>query len=317
MEKKRTLLLTLVTGLFLMGFISAYSTSGIFSLTGILDSLDPANIFLGGIFLIAFAMLNMVLSKVFKDNAGQPNTTVAGVVAFVLSVFIIYGLNRTGFDIQGFFFDLGISSDTLYPIVAIVLIAGSIFVIAQYGLRSLLAILGGFFIIASFFVYEAEAMLILGIFFEVFAFMLWAWNKKKARNSGDFETLKGAGRWGAKKTWGGMKRTGRVLKKGAKKADEYAGRRYDKKQGEQARKEKDALIGEELAEIKRREQARKEDARQDQSQEQEKTDKVQQKQIGTNLKSLTKTYKEINRQNPNDPRLSSLAKEIKRLRKLR
>ena len=66
---------------------------------------------------------------------------------------LIYGLNRTGFEIQGFFFDLGISSDTLYPIVAILLVAGSIWVIAKHGLRSLLAILGGFFIFASFFVY--------------------------------------------------------------------------------------------------------------------------------------------------------------------
>jgi len=180
--KKRNLLLTFVIGLFLINLTSAYYGGS--SLSDLLDQIDSSTIFLGAIFIIAFAFINYSLSKVlFKDNKAT-----AGVVAFAVSVLITYGINRTGLDFEGFFYNfgysLGLSGDILYMIISLVLIAGIAYLIWKFAKESLV-IIGGLFILASFFAYEKVVLIFLGIVLIISRFFIkkGTWEKNKKSNS--------------------------------------------------------------------------------------------------------------------------------------
>ncbi|MEK6945254.1 MAG: hypothetical protein AABW63_00490 [Nanoarchaeota archaeon] len=140
----------------------------VFNLSDMLNNIDSSTIVLGAIFIICFALLFFIFSKVFsrKDRYGmvEPNTNIATVISLCISLLIVYGLNKTGIDFSDTFSGLGFSSDTLYIIGLLVFIAGAIFL----GIKTkwnLLIILGGLFIILSFLkvVYESELMFIIGV----------------------------------------------------------------------------------------------------------------------------------------------------------
>jgi hypothetical protein len=178
MKKECNIILGLLAGLFSINFASAQYGS-YFSFSDFLNSLDSSNVILIGVFLVSFAVINMILLKFFKDERGVPNNKVAGVVAFVFSMFIIYGLNRTNLSFENMFFAIGVSPDMLYPIVATMLIAGIIFLSVNYGFTTVIMSIGGFMILGSFFIYEAGSMLIFGlILFLIGAILKWKVKKK-------------------------------------------------------------------------------------------------------------------------------------------
>ncbi len=147
MKKSITLF---ILSLFLINFISAYYGSYTsFSLSDLLDSIDSSTMILGAAFIISFAFINFALSKVFKDKYGEPNKATAGVVSFVIALLITYGINKTGFDFEGLFFDIGFSEGVLYTILPLVLLAGIIFLGIKFGFRVILIVLGGLLFIIS------------------------------------------------------------------------------------------------------------------------------------------------------------------------
>ncbi len=175
-------LLKAISGLFAINFVSAISYGSYFSLSDFLTSFDESTIILTGVFLIVFAVINTILSKakLFKSESGEPNKVIIGVISFVMSTFVIYGLNKTGFDVSGLFFSIGISSDLLYPIVFALLVAGFIFLSLKFTFTSALMSLGGFLILAGFLIYEGESMIFYGlILFLVGAILKWKGSKKK------------------------------------------------------------------------------------------------------------------------------------------
>ncbi|GAI59004.1 unnamed protein product, partial [marine sediment metagenome] len=97
----------------------------------------------------------------FKDKYGEPNKATAGIVSFVLALLMTWGINETGFDMEGLFFDIGISSDLLYTIIPILILAGLVLIIWKLRQKSWFVI-GGLFILASFFVYEKVITLTIG-----------------------------------------------------------------------------------------------------------------------------------------------------------
>ena len=145
-----------ILSLFFINSVSAYS------LSDLLGSIESSTILLIAVFTISFALLNFALSKFFKDKYGEPNKAIVGIVAFVISFLIAYGINKTGFDIEGLFFDIGISSELLYTIIPIIIIGCIILLIWKFKKKSLF-ILGGLLILLSFFIYEKTLILILGI----------------------------------------------------------------------------------------------------------------------------------------------------------
>ena len=153
------------TSVFLVAMINLVSAQfyGGFSISDILSSIDQSTMILGVIFVVSLAFINQALIRtIFRDNAA-----IAGIIAFAISLLIIYGINLTGLDFEGFFYNLGFSEGFLSTVVLLALIGGGIYLGIKYGLGEMLMVLGGFFIILSFtdFIYETATTFILGLFF--------------------------------------------------------------------------------------------------------------------------------------------------------
>lgn len=146
-----------VLGIFLIlimiGFVSAQST-----LSDLLSQLDQSTVTLFAVFILSFSILFFSLNKtVFKDNR-----SIAGLIAGVIAFFIVYEVNQSGFNISGFFFNFGISSDTFGIIIPVVILAGVIFTIVKLKASSFF-VFGGVLILLSFFVYESTILIVSGI----------------------------------------------------------------------------------------------------------------------------------------------------------
>ena len=165
------------TSIFLVAMINFVSAQfyGRFSISDILSSIDSSTVLLGVVFIVAFAFINQALIRtVFRDNAA-----IAGVIAFAVSFGIVWAVNRTGLDFEGFFYTLGFSEGFLATIVLLALIGGGIYLGFKYGLGIMLTIVGGFFMILSFtdFIYETGTTFVIGLIFGGIG--IWLLSKKK------------------------------------------------------------------------------------------------------------------------------------------
>jgi hypothetical protein len=133
--------------------ISFTSAAGI---TDILNSIDESTLMFFSIFIISFSFLFFALNKFFKDKPAF-----AGVIASVLAFLIVYWISRSEFNVSDFFYSLGLSGESVTLLITIIIVAGIIFTIVKLHADSLL-VLGGLFIVASFFVYEKEVLIIIG-----------------------------------------------------------------------------------------------------------------------------------------------------------
>ena len=172
--KRGKILLTLFIGLFLLNFTSAYYS---YSLSDILNQIDASTVFLGAVFIIAFALINQGLSKTFKDNKAA-----GGIIAFAASFMITYGINRSGFDFENIFYNfgysLGLSEDLLYTIIVIIIIAGLAYLFFFWKHKKQAPYLVGvLLIITSFFAYENAILIILGI---IVIIVGWFMNRDKS-----------------------------------------------------------------------------------------------------------------------------------------
>jgi len=159
------------TSIFLVAMINFVSAQfyGGFSLSDILSSIDSSTMILGVMFIVVFAFLKYSLSRVFRDNAA-----IAGVIAFAISLGVIWGVNRTGLDFEGFFYTLGVSEGFLFIILPLILIGGAAYLGIKYSFGALLTVIGGFFMILSFtdFIYETATTFIIGLIFLGIGFWL-------------------------------------------------------------------------------------------------------------------------------------------------
>ena len=154
--------LSIPLGLLLIKFASAYYGSfGNFSFRNLLNSIDPRSITLALLFLIFFAFLNFVLSRVFRDRYGNPNRATAGIIALCISLLAVYGVNRSSWEIQNLLFNIGIPNDLMYIIIAIALLAVIALIVWKFAKNSLFVI-GGLLILTSIFMYEKTIPIVLG-----------------------------------------------------------------------------------------------------------------------------------------------------------
>ena len=163
MQKKRFVILSFILGIMLVSFVSAQYWGGRLSLSDLLYNIDPSNIILGVVFIVVFAILYFSLSRFFKDREGRPNKVIAAVIALSAALLITYGINRTGFNIEGLFYNIGISREALYIILPILVMAGLIYAILKRRIKELFLIIGGILVVLSFFVYEKVVTLVVGI----------------------------------------------------------------------------------------------------------------------------------------------------------
>jgi len=216
MQKKSVLP---VLSILLINFVSAFSHYGYnrFSITGFFSSINPDDMILMTLFIIIFAFINFSLGKIFRDSYGNPNKATAGVVAFAVTSLIIYGFWRTGFNLSGLFYNVGISEDMLFFIIPIILIVAAIFIVSKIGWAALFLIFGLLMLLITIFtdlIYEKGTALIIG--FVLFLIGLWLWWRKRRDSLGYGEGISATGRgigrglgatgrgaWGAAKWAGG------------------------------------------------------------------------------------------------------------------
>lgn len=156
-----------------MSFVSAQSGG----LSELLNSIDESTLVLFAIFLIVFVLLFFSLKKMFKGD-----TTTSGIISVMLSLLITYGINKTGFDIQGLISNLGISGEILSTALPIVILGGIVFMVINLAKDSLIAI-GGLFILLSFFVYAKTLLIVIGVILIVLRFTVFLkkgkWERKR------------------------------------------------------------------------------------------------------------------------------------------
>jgi len=177
-------LLILLTQVISAQFFSGY---GRFSIGEFFDRIDPQTIILVLLFLIFFIFIFYALSRIFKGPYGQPNKGIAGALAFLVSSGIIYGLYRTGFDIGSIFYDLGFSSDFLYPILAIVFLIIAGLLIWKLKFSGFLMVFGLFLILLTIFTeifYEKGLPAIIGIVLLAVGLLLWRRRRRRGGGRG-------------------------------------------------------------------------------------------------------------------------------------
>ena len=190
MKKSMLLILSI---LFSLSFISAYYGSySSFSFSDLLNEIDSSTMILGTIFIISFALINFSLSKVFKDRYGEPNRAIAGILAFVISLLITWGINKTNFDIENLFYNIGFSEGFLYTILPLILIAGLIFLALKTSWGIMLMIIGALLTAISFtnLIYEKGITLLIGIILLVAGIWLSRKKKRSMINSQDYPAPK-------------------------------------------------------------------------------------------------------------------------------
>jgi hypothetical protein len=147
-------------------FLAAISFVNAASLSDLLNQIDEETLVLFAIFLVVFVLLFFSLKKVFRGD-----TTTSGIISVMLALLITYGINKTGFDIQGLFFNIGISGDILSTALPIVIVIGIAFLVIFLAKNSLLAI-GGLLILLSFFVYAQTLLIVIGVILIVVRFLI-------------------------------------------------------------------------------------------------------------------------------------------------
>jgi len=237
--------LLLLSTIFLMKFASAqfYSGYGGFSLAEFFDRIDPQTIILVLLFLVFFALIFYALSRIFKDPHGRPNKGIAGIIAFAISAMITYGLYRTGFDFGGIFYNLGFSSDLLYPILAAVSLIIVGLLIWKLKVSRFLMTFGLFIILLTIFTeifYEKGFPLIIGIVSLVIGFLLWRGRRRRLRSGGGSGGAGSGGGSTRRRRFGysqGMKRGGLKSKK-SRYVSKRAVERYARRFGPEAAKKR-------------------------------------------------------------------------------
>jgi len=218
--EKRGLVLTFVSvflSVMLINIVSAQFYGG-FSLSNMLNSIDPSTMILGTIFIISFALLNFSLSKFFRGNAG-----IAGIVAFAVSLLIVWGINQTGFDYSGLFYNIFffIPEDLLYTLIPFLLLGLIIYGFFKLGPGETLAILGGFLLAISFTELVYEKGLVGSIGAILLGFGLWRMLRKKKPGLADNISSRAS-------------YTGKRTLEGAKTAGRFAQDRWKQRQEKQA-----------------------------------------------------------------------------------
>jgi hypothetical protein len=140
-----------------------------FSFSTFLQNIDFTMLSLAALFVILFAFFYFSLSKIFKSKNKSQDKALSAVVAIALSAVVVAWVARSGFNIADFWNNLGISSDILYILLPLLIIAGLVFMATKlkFGLGGILLIIGLLLIVLTFtnFIYEKGFSFVAGLIF--------------------------------------------------------------------------------------------------------------------------------------------------------
>jgi len=165
--KNRGILFAFVLSILSINFVSAAFHYGRYDFRNLLYNIDPLIL----LFLIFFGLIFFALSKFFKDKIG-----IAFVVSLSISLLIIWSMNSTGFNFEGFLYNLGFSSGVLFFLVPLLLLGGLIFAVVRYGFGVALTILGAFFWVLALVpdVYSKDTAFIIGLILTSIGIYIWS-----------------------------------------------------------------------------------------------------------------------------------------------
>ncbi len=173
----------------------------------ILYSLDVQGLLLAVAFVIIFGLLTLAMGRLRRF---QEAPAIKTVIALCISLFAVYGLNRSSFDLEGFFYKVGLSGDLLYNFILVILIL--FFVLSgitkkenAYGTKKKvwrlyrpLSLLGWILLAASIFtpfIYQKGAGILIGAGLTLLgAFLFWRKRKKWKNYSPSGGGASGGGR---------------------------------------------------------------------------------------------------------------------------
>jgi len=166
----------------IISFIFAINLASAFELGDLLGSIEQSLVILIALFLITFSLAFFSLSKVFKDNRAM-----AGVIAGILAFIVVYGVNKMGVDVGGFFGNLGISESAISLALFVIITAGIVYMFVKLKKDTLL-ILGALLIGLSFFVYAKVLLIVVGAILIAVRFFIpkekWNRSRKGFQNAG-------------------------------------------------------------------------------------------------------------------------------------
>jgi hypothetical protein len=86
----------------------------------VLSGIDVQSMLLGITFVIILALLMLILGRIrtFQQNQGTK-----AIISICISLLAVYGILKSNWDIEGFFYNLGVGQDLLYNLVLIAVIA--------------------------------------------------------------------------------------------------------------------------------------------------------------------------------------------------
>lgn len=159
-------------GLFIFTFISMLNFASAQGLSDILNQIDMSSLILYSVFTISFLLLFFSMNKiVLKDDK-----MMSGIISVILAFLLTYWANKSNFDIEGLFYNFGISESNLSLILSLIIIAGIVYTIIKFKKNSLL-ILGGLLIFASFFVYAKTILITIAVILIVIRIFIQGGNK--------------------------------------------------------------------------------------------------------------------------------------------
>ena len=169
-----------------LNFVSAYGVGGgsfrNFSITNLLRNFDTSLIVLALTFLIIFYALYKTTEKanLITNHAARVAITL------IISIFAIYGIVKSNFQVENLLYKVGLSQEFLAQIIPWILVALIIIGIIKFGLANLFFITGGIFIAAAIFglVYEKGISVVIGISLIIIGLIILGWKRKRAKKAG-------------------------------------------------------------------------------------------------------------------------------------
>jgi hypothetical protein len=172
----------IILAIFLLLGIGSASAYGLFD-----DLFDPYNLEMimpAILFLFFFALTSYPLGKTLKDSHGNPNRATITIVSGCVSFFILYWIQRSGWDYQyifsnsisDFFSGAGISVTVVYPILGIAILAFTAYLMVRLGIGAALFIIGAIAVVMSFtdLVYQSTLLRFVGfVLVTIGAFLLY------------------------------------------------------------------------------------------------------------------------------------------------
>ncbi|MDP3986741.1 MAG: hypothetical protein Q8P81_00775 [Nanoarchaeota archaeon] len=145
------------------------------------DYINPDFVFYSLAWLFFFWILSVVLSRIplFKSLPGEKGTKQSVVGALIISTIITYWIYRTGFGLEGLFYNLGFSEGVFGIVLSVVLLIAVCVVAWKWGLKALFLLSGValFGVSLTDLVYEKTTVSILGA--GLFLIGLWLWKRKR------------------------------------------------------------------------------------------------------------------------------------------